>query len=151
DSGATWKEIASGIPQGAYVRAVREDPVRKGLLFAGTELGVYFSIDDGDHWHPLRLNMPAVPVHDLVIKDNDLVAASHGRSFWILDDISPLGQMSGQAAPVPAILFAPAKAVRVRASSNHDTPISPEVPAGENPPPGAILYYYLNPAAEGEV
>jgi photosystem II stability/assembly factor-like uncharacterized protein len=151
DFGATWTEIASGIPNGAYVRAVREDPVRKGLLFAGTELGAYFSIDDGDHWQALRLNMPAVPVHDLAIKDNDLVAATHGRSFWILDDISPLRQISGQTAPVPAILFAPAKAVRVRASTNHDTPLTPEVPAGENPPPGAILYYYLNSATQNEV
>ena len=151
DFGATWTEIASGIPNGAYVRTVREDPARKGLLFAGTELGVYFSIDEGDHWQPLRLNMPVTPVHDLAIKDSDLIAATHGRSFWILDDISPLRQISSQTTNAAAFLFAPAKAVRVRASTNHDTPLTPEVPAGENPPPGAILYYYLKSPAQTEV
>jgi hypothetical protein len=95
--------------------------------------------------------MPVTPVHDLAIKDNDLVAATHGRSFWILDDISPLRQISGQTSPAPAVLFAPGKAVRVRASTNHDTPLTPEVPAGENPPPGAILYYYLKSPAQNEV
>jgi photosystem II stability/assembly factor-like uncharacterized protein len=149
--GVTWTEIASGIPSGAYVRAVREDPVRKGLLFAGTELGVYFSLDDGDHWQPLRLNMPAVPVHDLVIKDNDLVVATHGRSFWILDDISPLRELAPRVTAAPAFLFRPAKAVRIRASTNQDTPLTPELPAGENPPPGAILYYYLKSSTENEV
>jgi photosystem II stability/assembly factor-like uncharacterized protein len=150
DSGKSWTEIVSGIPSGAYVRAVREDPVRKGLLFAGTELGVYFSSDDGDHWQPLRLNMPVTPVHDLVIKDNDLVVATHGRSFWILDDISPLRQMNAETA-AGAYLFKPAQAMRIRANTNHDTPLSPEEPAGENPPPGAIFYYYLKSQAQGEV
>jgi photosystem II stability/assembly factor-like uncharacterized protein len=151
DFGASWTEIASGIPNGAYVRAVREDPVRNGLLFAGTELGVYFSVDDGDHWQPLRLNMPVTPVHDLTIKDNDLVAATHGRSFWILDDISPLRQISARTTGAPAVLFQPAKAVRMRASTNHDTPLPPEVPAGENPPSGAIFYYFLKSPAQSEV
>ncbi len=151
DFGKTWTEVASGIPDGAYVRAVREDPLRKGLLFAGTELGVYFSLDDGDHWQPLQLNMPVVPVHDLVIKDSDLVVATHGRSFWILDDISPLRQLNSQVTSATAYLFNPATGVRVRASTNHDTPLPAEVPAGENPPPGAILYYYLKSPAQGEV
>ncbi|HEY6274056.1 MAG TPA: hypothetical protein VIX19_18905 [Terriglobales bacterium] len=151
DFGVSWTEIASGIPSGAYVRVVREDAVRKGLLFAGTELGVYFSLDDGDHWQPLRLNMPVVPVHDLVIKDNDLVVATHGRSFWILDDISPLRELAPRVTAAPAFLFRPAKAVRIRASTNHDTPLTPELPAGENPPPGAILYYYLKSSTEHEV
>ncbi|HWX55031.1 MAG TPA: hypothetical protein VN176_10625 [Verrucomicrobiae bacterium] len=142
DFGKTWKRTTSGIPTGAYVRVVREDPVRKGLLYAGTELGVYFSLDDGDNWQPLQMNLPVVPVHDLAIKGNDLVAATHGRSFWILDDISPLRQINASAA-APANLFAPANATRVRASVNHDTPLTPEVPAGENPPAGALLYYYL--------
>ncbi|HKF23506.1 MAG TPA: hypothetical protein VKE93_18175 [Candidatus Angelobacter sp.] len=142
---------ADRIPQGAYLRAVREDPVRKGLLFAGTELGVYFSLNDGISWQPLRLNMPVTPVHDLVIKDNDLVIATHGRSFWILDDISPLRQITADLEVAPVYLFKPAPAVRVRASTNHDTPLTPELPAGENPPPGAILYYYLKSAAQGEV
>jgi photosystem II stability/assembly factor-like uncharacterized protein len=151
DYGKSWTRINSGIPEGAYVRAVREDPVRKGLLFAGTELGVYFSFDDGDHWQPLLLNMPVTPVHDLVIKDNDLVIATHGRSFWVLDDISPLRQLNSEVAATPVFLYRPANAVRVRASTNHDTPLPPEVPAGENPPPGAVFYYSLKSPATGEV
>jgi len=149
DFGKTWSRITQGIPEVAYVRAVREDPVRKGLLFAGTELGVYVSLNDGDSWQPLQLNMPVVPIHDLVIKNNDLVAATHGRSFWILDDISPLRQMTGEAAPVH--LFKPATAVRVRPNVNNDTPLTPEVPAGENPPTGVIIYYSLASPAQGEV
>jgi photosystem II stability/assembly factor-like uncharacterized protein len=151
DFGKNWTRINSGIPDGAYVRVVREDPVRKGLLFAGTELGVFFSINDGDSWQPLRLNMPASPVHDLVIKDNDLVAATHGRSFWILDDITPLRQLDAKAEAPPVVLFPPSTAMRIRASTNHDTPLPPEEPAGENPPPGAIFYYYLKSPAQGEV
>jgi hypothetical protein len=151
DFGKTWTRINSGIPDGAYVRAVREDPVRKGLLFAGTERGVFFSIDDGDHWQPLQLNLPPAPVHDLLVKDNDLVVATHGRSFWILDDISPLRELNDQIRSTDAHLFKPATAMRVRANTNHDTPLPPEVPAGENPPPGAIFYYYLKSAAQGEL
>jgi photosystem II stability/assembly factor-like uncharacterized protein len=151
DFGRNWAEVAGGIPGGAYVRAVREDPLGKGLLFAGTELGVYFSLDDGDHWQALQLNMPVVPVHDLVIKYNDLVVATHGRSFWVLDDISPLRQINGQVTSAAAFLFKPATAMRVRPSTNHDTPLPAEVPAGENPPPGAVLYYYLKSPAQAEV
>jgi photosystem II stability/assembly factor-like uncharacterized protein len=151
DFGKTWTRINAGIPDGAYVRAVREDPVRKGLLYAGTELGVFFSTDDGDHWQPLQLNLPVTPVHDLVIKNNDLVIATHGRSFWILDDISPLRQINTEVASASAYLFKPATAMRIRANTNHDTPLSPEVPAGENPPSGAVFYYYLKTPAQGEV
>lgn len=151
DFGKTWSRINSGIPDGAYVRAIREDPVRKGLLFAGTELGVFFSVNDGDSWQPLQLNMPVSPVHDLVIKDNDLVVATHGRSFWILDDISPLRELTPQIASAPAHLFKPAAAMRIRANTNHDTPLPPEVPAGENPPAGAVFYYYLKSASQTEV
>ncbi len=151
DYGKTWTRINSGIPEGAYVRVVREDPVRKGLLFAGTELGVFFSLNDGDSWQPLQLNMPVSPVHDLVIKGNDLVIATHGRSFWILDDISPLRQISADIAAQPTALFKPADAIRMRANTNHDTPLSPELPAGENPPTGAIFYYSLKAPAQGEV
>ncbi len=148
DFGKSWKQINTGIPSGAYVRAVREDPIKKGLLFAGTELGVFFSINDGDSWQPLQLNLPVTPVHDLVIKDNDLVIATHGRSFWILDDISPLRQLTAEVQSEPAHLFVPATAMRIRANTNHDTPLPAEVPAGENPPPGAIFYYYLKSPAQ---
>jgi photosystem II stability/assembly factor-like uncharacterized protein len=151
DFGKSWTRINNGIPSGAYVRAVREDPVKKGLLFAGTELGVFFSINDGDFWQPLQLNLPVSPVHDLLIKDNDLVIATHGRSFWILDDISPLRQLTPELQSAGAHLFAPATALRIRPNTNHDTPLPPEEPAGENPPPGAIFYYYLNSGAQAEV
>ncbi|HEY6248616.1 MAG TPA: hypothetical protein VI685_01580 [Candidatus Angelobacter sp.] len=151
DFGKTWTKIAQGIPDGAYVRAVREDPTRKGLLFAGTELGVYVSFNDGDSWEALQLNMPVSPVHDLAVKDNDLVAATHGRSFWILDDISPLRQMNDAGAASSAYLFVPSAALRMRPNVNTDTPLPPEVPAGENPPAGAIFYYYLKSPAQHEV
>jgi len=151
DFGRSWSRINNGIPDGAYVRSVREDRVKKDLLFAGTELGVFFSINDGDSWQPLQNNLPASPVHDLVIKDNDLVAATHGRAFWILDDISPLRQLTEKIKSESAHLFQPATAVRIRASTHGDTPLPPEEPAGENPPPGAIFYYYLKSPAQGEV
>ena len=106
DGGATWKEIVRGLPDGP-VNTVREDPVRKGLLFAGTELAVYVSFNDGDDWHPLRLNMPATSIRDLVIHEDDVVVGTHGRGFWILDDISPLRQLTAQVAAADAHLFAP--------------------------------------------
>src|SRR4029077_9292529 len=133
------------------VRVVREDPIKKGLLFVGTELGVFFSVNDGDSWQPLKLNLPVSPVHDLVIKDNDLVAATHGRAFWILDDIGPLRQLSTEVGLAPVHLFQPSVAMRIRASTNHDTPLPPEEPAGENPPPGALFYYYLKSSSQDEV
>jgi photosystem II stability/assembly factor-like uncharacterized protein len=151
DFGKSWSRINNGIPNGAYVRAVREDRVKKGLLFASTELGVYFSINDGDSRQPLQLNLPVSPVHDLVIKDNDLVIATHGRAFWILDDISPLRQLTSEIESEQAHLFTPSAAMRIRATTHGDTPIPPEEPAGENPPPGAIFYYYLKSPAQGEV
>ncbi|HEX3104708.1 MAG TPA: hypothetical protein VHQ22_09680 [Terriglobales bacterium] len=151
DFGKTWTRINNGIPDGAYVRAVREDRIKKGLLFAGTELGVYFSVNDGDSWQPLQLNLPVSPVHDLVIKDNDLVVATHGRAFWILDDISPLRQLTSATQSEAAHLFTPGTAMRIRATTHGDTPIPAEEPAGENPPPGAIFYYYLKSPAQGEV
>ena len=149
DYGKTWTKISGDIAVNAFVRAVREDSVRKGLLFAGTESGVYFSADDGDHWNPLQLNLPVTPIHDLVVKNNDLVVATHGRSFWVLDDISPLRELSESFGNEPAHLFKPANALRVRRSVNADTPLPPEEPQGENPPAGAILYYSLRSAATG--
>jgi photosystem II stability/assembly factor-like uncharacterized protein len=143
DGGKTWKEIVNGIPDGGIVNAVREDPVRRGLLYAGTEQAVYFSIDDGENWQPLRLNMPATSIRDLVIHEDDLVVGTHGRSFWILDDLTPLRQVSATTASADAVLFAPQRATRVRRSVHTDTPFPPEEPAGENPPDGAIINYYL--------
>lgn len=142
DGGKTWKEIVNGLPEDP-INAVREDPVRKGLLFAGSERAVYVSFDDGEHWQSLRLNMPATSIRDLIIKDNDLVIGTHGRSFWILDDITPLRQISNNKMAQSIILFQPQKAYRVRWNMNTDTPLPQEEPAGENPPDGAIINYYL--------
>jgi photosystem II stability/assembly factor-like uncharacterized protein len=151
DGGKTWKEIVKGIPGGGIVNTVREDPIRKGLLFAGTEQAVYFSIDDGENWQPLRLNMPATSIRDLVIHDDDLVVGTHGRSFWILDDLTPLRQLSPATTTSDAVLFAPERATRVKRSVHTDTPFPPEEPAGENPPDGAVINYYLRSSSTSPV
>ena len=148
DGGKTWKEIVKGLPDDP-VNAVREDPVRKGLFFAGTERMVHVSFDDGENWQPLRLNMPATSVRDLVVHGDDLVAGTHGRGFWILDDVTPLRQVDAKTASGAPFLYAPQVAIRVRRSLYTDTPLPPEEPAGQNPPDGAILDYVLaaRPAA----
>ncbi len=151
DGGRTWTHIAGGIPDGGIVNAVREDPKRKGLLFAGTEQAVYVSFDDGEHWQSLRFNMPATSIRDLVIKDDDLVVGTHGRSFWILDDITPLRQIDAKIFEKDAHLFRPQDAWRVRWNNNTDTPLPQEEPAGQNPPDGAIIHYWLKSAASGPV
>jgi hypothetical protein len=151
DGGKTWTEIVSGIPAGAPVDAVREDPKRKGLLYAGTETQVYVSFDDGDHWQSLRLNMPATSIRDVIVKDDDLVAATHGRGFWILDDVTPLRQLAPAVASAPAFLFKPETAIRVRWNMNTDTPLPPDEPVGQNPPDGAILDYYLGSPSSNPV
>lgn len=142
DGGKTWKEIVQGLPDDP-INTVREDPVRKGLLYAGSERAVYVSFDDGEHWQSLRLNMPATSIRDLVIKDDDIVVGTHGRSFWILDDITPLRQISAAMTGQPVILYKPQQAWRVRWSTYTDTPVPQEEPAGENPPDGAVINYYL--------
>jgi photosystem II stability/assembly factor-like uncharacterized protein len=145
DFGKTWTQITAGIPDGAYVHAVREDPARKGLLFAGTELGIYVSFDDGAHWQPLQLKtLPITPVHDMVIHGNDLAIATHGRAFWILDDISPLRQADASIATSDAHLFTPATAIRTR--TGHFS--RRRYAIGENPIGGGILYYYLKEDAK---
>ncbi len=150
DGGKSWQLITSGLPD-APVDTVREDPVRKGLLFAGAETSVWVSFDDGDHWQPLQLNLPHTSMRDLWIHDTDLIVATHGRSFWILDDITPLRQITGTTATSDT-LFKPAPVYRVRQSTNPDTPIPPDEPLGENPPDGAILDYYLaKPAPEATI
>jgi photosystem II stability/assembly factor-like uncharacterized protein len=151
DGGKTWTEIAAGIPNGETVNAVREDPKKKGLLFAGTERAVYVSFDDGEHWQSLRLNMAASSVRDVIVKDDDLVAATHGRGFWILDDITPLRQIDAQTPAQEAVLFKPTTAWRVRWNTSTDMPWPKEEPTGQNPPEGAIINYYLAAAASGPV
>jgi photosystem II stability/assembly factor-like uncharacterized protein len=151
DGGKSWTEIVNGIPKDENTNAVREDPKRKGLLYASTERAVYVSFDDGDHWQSLRLNMPASSARDIIIKGDDLIAATHGRGFWILDDITPLRQINASVLGSEAFLLKPQDAIRVRWNMNTDTPLPPDVPAGQNPPDGAILNYYLKSAANGPV
>lgn len=147
DSGKTWIMIANGIPEGSYVRSVREDPKRKGLLFAGTETGAYFSLDDGGHWQSLKLNLPTVPVHDLAIHGDDLVAATHGRAFWILDNITPLRQIDLNTAGAEMVLYRPQTALRLHLPDAVDR----RGPVGDNPPPGALIDYYFKSAPRDEV
>ena len=150
DGGATWKETVRGLPDGP-VNAVREDPVRKGLLFAATELGVYVSFTDGEDWHALRLNMPATSIRDLVVHAGDLVVGTHGRGFWILDDISPLRELTAEIVSGGPYFFKPRPAWRFDRNTNTDTPMPPEEPTGTNPPDGAVLYYWLPADAKSPV
>jgi photosystem II stability/assembly factor-like uncharacterized protein len=151
DFGKTWVEITKGIPDGGASNVVREDPERKGLLFAGTEDSVYVSFNDGDDWEPLQLNLPHTSMRDLAIHGDDLIVATHGRSFWVLDDITPLRQLNADVAKASGYLFAPQTAVRFRWNRNPDTPLPPEFPAGKNPPDGAIIDYYLASASKNPV
>jgi photosystem II stability/assembly factor-like uncharacterized protein len=148
DYGQTWTKLNYGIPEGSFVRAVREDPKKRGLLYAGTENGVYVSFNDGADWQSLKLNLPTTPVHDLVIKDNDLVVATHGRAFWILDDITPLRQFSGDVAKKDAHLYAPATAYRIQAGAGGEH--HPSKRTGQNPPAGAVIYFYLKDAPKAD-
>jgi photosystem II stability/assembly factor-like uncharacterized protein len=150
DYGKTWTPITEGIPEPAFLNAIREDPMRRGLLFAATELGVYVSFDDGDHWQSLQFNLPAVSVRDLVIHGDDLVIATHGRSFWIMDDITALRQADAKLAKSAAWLYQPAVAIRTSSEAFQGTPLPPEIPQAANPPEGAIIDYYLA-AAEDQV
>jgi len=146
DGGKTWQAITAGLPDFGSVDTVREDPVRKGLLFAGTENAVWVSFDDGDHWQSLQLNLPHTSMRDLWIHENDLIVATHGRSFWILDDMAPLREASAALAG-SVHLFAPAPVYRIQRDTNTDTPLPPDEPAAANPPDGAIIDYYLPGAA----
>ena len=145
DFGKTWKSISSTLPSGTFVRVVREDPKRKGLLYAGTETGVFVSFNDGGTWRSLQLNLPVVPIHDLVVKDNDLVAATHGRSFWILDDLTPLHQIEADTAEQDVFLFKPRDAYRMQGWG------WPRPDVGENPPSGSVIYYYFKNQPENKI
>jgi photosystem II stability/assembly factor-like uncharacterized protein len=151
DGGKSWSLAVSGIPEDEPVNTVREDPVRKGLLIAGTEKTVYFSLDNADSWHPLSLNLPPSSMRDLVIHGDDVVVGTHGRSFWILDNITPLRELNREIASAPAHLFAPQITYRVRRDNGTDTPLPPEIPAGQNPPDGAMLDYWLQSASADPV
>ncbi len=152
DSGKSWQSIVTGLPTdqptGSFVRVVREDHQRPGLLFAATETSVYVSFDDGNYWQSLRLNLPTTAFYDLKIHDGDLIAATYGRGIWILDDISPLQQLTAALAGRQVHLFRPRAAIRVQSNINQDTPFPPEVPHGKNPPQGVVIDYYLKQPAQ---
>jgi len=148
DYGKSWTRLGQGIPDTSFVRAVREDPKKRGLLYAGTETGVYVSFNDGANWRPLKLNLPTTPVHDLIIKNDDLVVATHGRAFWILDDVSPLRQFSDDIGQKEAFLYTPATAYRIQAGAGGER--RPSKRTGQNPPAGAVIYYFLKEAPKGE-
>ena len=162
DGGKSWTRIVNGLPinerTGSQVNVIREDPKQKGLLFAGTETTVYVSFDDGDHWQSLRLNLPSTSIRDMVFHTddhmNDLVIATYGRGFWVLDDMSPLREIAAKAqqiAAVPAYLFKPGDAIRARMNANWDQPMNPEMPHAPNPPFGALIYYHLSQKPAGEI
>jgi photosystem II stability/assembly factor-like uncharacterized protein len=147
DRGKSWTAITNGLPEGAVVHAVREDTVRPGLLYAGTERGMFVSFDDGAHWQSLQLNLPPSPIHDLVVKGDDLVVATHGRSFWILDNVTPLRQITGATAQQDVVLFKPQIALRL----SYPDEVNTRRPVGTNPPAGALIDYVLKAEAKAEV
>lgn len=151
DAGKSWQKITTGMRERAVACAVREDPARKGLMYAGTDDGVYVSFDGGDHWQTLQLNLPTSPVRDLTVHGDDLAIATYGRGLWILDDLSPLRQLDETVASSGAHLFTPEMATRVRWDNWQETPLAAETPAGQNPPDGAIIYYYLKSGASKNV
>ncbi|MGD1010824.1 MAG: hypothetical protein ABR951_11835 [Candidatus Aminicenantales bacterium] len=151
DGGKTWQKITNGLPAGVYVQTVKEDTARRGLLFAGTELGVYVSFDDGDIWQSLQLNLPPTSMRDFAIHGDDLTVATHGRGLWVLDDITVLRQIDSTAADAGAILFKPADAVNMPPGSEYGTTLPKDEPFAENPPNGALIDYFLKSAAAGPV
>jgi photosystem II stability/assembly factor-like uncharacterized protein len=151
DYGKTWREVDAGLPAGHFVSVVRADPLKAGLIYAGTDAGVFVSFDDGDHWSPLQQNLPTAWVRDLLVHGDDLVAATQGRAIWLLDDVAPLREMTPALARKPAWLFHPAVALRVHPNNNKDTPLAPETPLGENPPIGAPIDYWLGVQPKGPV
>jgi photosystem II stability/assembly factor-like uncharacterized protein len=151
DMGKTWQKITSGLPAGVYVHVVKEDPIRQGLLFAGTERQIFLSFDDGEHWQPLQLNLPVTSVRDFEIYENDLIVATHGRGFWVIDDISPLRQINDTVAKADAHLFKPADATYVTQGGDNGTPLQKDEPEALNPPNGAVIDYYLKANAAGPI
>ncbi len=151
DAGKSWTEITNGLPKGIYVQTVKEDPERRGLLFAGTERAVYVSFDDGDHWQSLQLNLPPASMRDLAIHGNDLIVATHGRGFWVIDNMSALRQINNDTAQARAVLFQPAEAIQVIPGSDNGTPMPRDEPLAENPAAGAAIDYYLKAGTSGTV
>jgi photosystem II stability/assembly factor-like uncharacterized protein len=151
DMGKTWTEITQGLPAGIYAQTVKEDPIKRGLLFAGTERAVYVSFDDGEHWQSLQLNLPAASMRDLAIHENDLIVATHGRGFWIIDNMNALRQIDEEVSRAGAFLFQPAEAIEIPPGSDNGTPMPRDEPLADNPPYGAIIDYYLKAKPNGPV
>lgn len=151
DAGKTWQKITSGLPSNGYVHTIKEDPMRQGLLFAGTELGVHVSFDDGANWQPFQLNLPTTSTRDFEIYENDLIVATHGRGFWVIDDISPLRQINDTIGKADAYLFKPGDTVNFVEGGDEGTPLQKDEPQAQNPPSGAAIDYYLRTAATGPV
>jgi photosystem II stability/assembly factor-like uncharacterized protein len=154
DGGRSWQNIVAGIPDGAFVNSVKEDPRQKGLLYAATELRVYVSFDDGDHWQPLQLNMPVTSVRDVVVHDDDLAVATHGRGFWVLDQMVPLRQLAAQGNEIEsakAYLFVPGETWATNQGGQNGTPLPHEEPQEQNPPAGVVAYYWLKSAPQSPV
>lgn len=151
DSGKSWTEITRGLPGGVYVQTVKEDPNRRGLLFTGTERSVFVSFDDGDHWQSLHMNLPPASMRDLAIQADDLIVATHGRGFWVIDNITPLRQLSDDVAKANAYLFQPADAYLLTPGNDNGTPMPRDEPVAENPPFGAMIDYYLKSNGSGPV
>jgi len=147
DQGRSWQRITAGLPAGVYVHVVKEDLLRRGLLFAGTERGAFVSFDDGDHWQPLQRNLPVTSVRDFVVYGNDLIVATHGRGFWVMDDVSALRQVSDQVLQADVWLFRPADAINFIQGDDNGTPFQRDEPQAQNPPDGAVLDFYLKAAA----
>jgi hypothetical protein len=151
DLGKSWQPITTGLPTGVYVHTVKEDSVRRGLLFAGSERGAFLSLDDGDHWQPLQLNLPVTSVRDFEVYGNDLIVATHGRGFWVIDDISPLRQVNDGVLAAEVHLFKPADAINVIQGGDNGTPFQKDEPQASNAPNGAVIDYYLKSAVTGPV
>jgi photosystem II stability/assembly factor-like uncharacterized protein len=151
DGGKTWQEITNGLPGGVYMQTVKEDPLRRGLLFAGTELGVFVSFDDGERWRSLKLNLPAVSVRDIAVHEDDLIIATHGRGFWVIDNMTALRQITEEVAKADAFLFRPSDAVNMPPGSENGTPQPRDEPLAENRPHGALIDYYLKSPVPGAV
>jgi len=151
DAGKTWQKITAGLPANGYVHTIKEDPKRQGLLFAGTELGAHISFDDGESWQPFQLNLPVTSTRDFEIYENDLIVATHGRGFWVIDDISPLRQISDTIASAEAYLFKPGDSINMIEGGDNGTPLQKDEPQAPNPPNGAAIDYYLKTAATGPV
>ncbi len=151
DRGRSWQAITTGLPRGVYVHVVKEDPVRQGMLFAGTERGVWISLDDGDSWQSLQLNLPVTSMRDVEVYGNDLIVATHGRGFWVIDDISPLRQLTDTVLAADAWLFKPADAINIVQGDDNGTPLQKDEPQAPNPPDGAYLDYWLKSPAAGPV